>query len=513
MGNTYEKLQKLMNSYVPEFAYQKGDSNPGAVLTDLCGEMIEQSEKRYAQVVDKHRIQYLNLFDAMLKEPVSAARGYVQFHPVTGHEGMVYVPKGTQVQATGMDNVQIMFETEHDISAIETVPEIVAVTDRKSDSVIKNEYHAQNPAPFYGFDVRGENQASHRFYLCFDELFTWMERLDVYLDILAVHPEEQDELLKHLSSSKVCWTILEPDGNEQEIQQVSIKDGCIHLYLPGYVPKKTAFASKEGYVLCVSAKETMNPMYIESVKCWFDGEKNVPDFVYLNGIEEHSSSFLPFGKPLGLYQEFSFEDKEVLSRKGAEIEMRFHLSYQLHEEQMEIPEFDTEYKAIMKKPRKPLAVHSIEVSADYVLWEYLSESGWKRLFSEESVSAMFNGSAEGEVKLHFRCPDDMAEYAEGSSRVRARLLRAEHIYQMPAVYRCPVIRGFSLRYSYKKNEQTIFYAETQNNFEIKDVTEKLQNEGSILPFYQTEHTLRAMYLGFSAPVCGYPFSLYFDIVN
>ena len=70
--------------------------------------------------------------------------------------------------------------------------------------------------------------------------------------------------------------------------------------------------------------------------------------MYLNGIEEHGNSILPFGKPLGLYQEFSFEDKEVLSRKGAQVEMKFHLSYQYHEEQVELPEYDTEYKAIMK---------------------------------------------------------------------------------------------------------------------------------------------------------------------
>lgn len=76
-----EKLKKLMNSYVPEFAYEPGASDPGSVLTDLCAEMIGTCEERYSRVLSKHRIQYLNLFDPLIQEPVSASRGYVQFQP------------------------------------------------------------------------------------------------------------------------------------------------------------------------------------------------------------------------------------------------------------------------------------------------------------------------------------------------------------------------------------------------------------------------------------------------
>ena len=77
-----EKLKKLMNSYVPEFAYEPGASDPGSVLTDLCAEMIGTCEERYSRVLSKHRIQYLNLFDPLIQEPVSASRGYVQFQAV-----------------------------------------------------------------------------------------------------------------------------------------------------------------------------------------------------------------------------------------------------------------------------------------------------------------------------------------------------------------------------------------------------------------------------------------------
>lgn len=70
------------------------------MLTDLCGDMMASCEERYEGVIDKHRIQYLNLFDGLIREPVSASRGYVQFQPVEGYEGLVPVPKGTRVLAS-----------------------------------------------------------------------------------------------------------------------------------------------------------------------------------------------------------------------------------------------------------------------------------------------------------------------------------------------------------------------------------------------------------------------------
>ena len=66
MGNTYEKLQKLMNSYVPEFAYHREGRDPGSVLSNLCAAMMEDSSKCYDRVIPKHQIQYLNLFVSLI---------------------------------------------------------------------------------------------------------------------------------------------------------------------------------------------------------------------------------------------------------------------------------------------------------------------------------------------------------------------------------------------------------------------------------------------------------------
>ena len=515
MENTYEKLQKLMNSYVPEFAYQKDSRDPGSVLSNLCAGMIEESTKSYGRVIQKHQIQYLNLFDSMVKEPVSAARGYVQFEPVTGYDGMIAVPAKTRVMATGIDGEEMIFETEHDLVVADTTPELIAVTDQSMDRIVVRDYEEDSKVPFCAFDIRGENRAEHKLYLGFDQLFSYLNGLDLYVFAEAFSESDQERLLETLNSEKIHWSILDPERGECEFQVKEIHNGAIHLKMEDYIPQKVLVGQKEAYYLTVSCMEELPKLYIRSVSVGFEREGLIPSEVYINGNSENPGGIYPFGKPLGLYNEFAFDEKEALGRKGAKVKINFQLSYRLHEEELEFPEFDTEYKAIMKKPKKPLTMRSTEVMADYVLWEYLSETGWKRLFKEEHINALFNGTTEGNVNLEFICPEDMAEYDEGSpeGRIRARLIRAENIYQLPAVYKCPFIAGINLSYSYMAECQAADYALLKNNFEEKDVTESLAKGGNITPFYQTEHGKRTMYLGFSESMAGTPFGLYFDIEN
>lgn len=175
-NQTYEKLQKLMHSYVPEFAYEHGASDPGCVLTDLCGTMMEESRERYGKVIPRHRIQYLNLFEHLLKEPVSASRAYVQFRPVSGYEGKVAIPAGTQVLSPSSEAGDIVFQTEHGMTISDTAPELIVVTDREQDRIIKRTYSEQNPTSFRAFGTEGVNCTVHQLYLCFENLFDWDER-------------------------------------------------------------------------------------------------------------------------------------------------------------------------------------------------------------------------------------------------------------------------------------------------------------------------------------------------
>ena len=169
----------------------------------------------------------------------------------------------------------------------------------------------------------------------------------------------------------------------------------------------------------------------------------------------------------------------------------------------------------MKKPKKPLSVRAAEVLAEDAVWEYRSLVGWKQLFREPHRRSMFNGSTEGAVALEFTCPEDMADYEEnGEGRIRVRLLQAENIYKMPAVYKCPMISVPTLSYSYEEAPKEPDGVVTCNNFDEQDITESLKAGGGTLLFYETENRQRTMYLGFDRSIqhsvqfseCRLPFS-------
>lgn len=507
-----EELQKLMRSYVPEFAYEPGGKDAGSVLTDLCGEMLRACEERYQGVIDKHRIQYLNLFDGFIREPVSASRGYVQFLPVEGYEGMVSIPKGTRVLATGDRGEELVFSTEHGITAVDVQPELIVVTDRELGRIVRKEY--QKEEPFTAFGTEGINSASHRLYLCFEQLFDGLKELDLRIFVEASGEKAREELLNAFTSPNFCWSVLEPDGEEHIFPVAEREDHAVHLRLEHYIPQKTRVGQKEGYYLVLTCLGELPRLYLQGLSVSLARDDKTPDEIRLNGNPEFGASFYPFGKPLGLYNETVFEDEEVLNRRGARVKLSFRLDYRLHEERPEIPELDLEYKAIMKKPKKPLSVRAAEVLAEDAVWEYRSFTGWKPLFREAHRRAMFNGSTEGAVTLEFVCPEDMADYEEnGGGRIRVRLLQAENIYKMPAVYKCPVISVPTFSYSYGEAPKEPERVLTCNNFEEQDITENLKSGGGTLLFYETENRQRTMYLGFDRSMAGLPFSLYFDIEN
>ena len=510
-----EKTQQLMQSYVPEFAYEPEGRDPGSVLTTLCAGMLGDSEEQYAQVVQKHKIQFLNLFDAMKEEPVAASRGYVRFQPVEGYEGKIPVPAGTQVTADVPGVGEVLFETLHDMTAVTAVPRLLVAANGARDQIVRREL-LEEQEPFRAFDTSaGENCAEHRLYLGFEHLFDHLSHLDMRIHLRSASQAEQEETLSFLASSGVRWGLLRADGSEEALDLVELSEGALHVKKENWTPERVSMGNQEMYCLTAACTEELPALYLSELSVSFEETGVRPDQVWVNGIEEPAPGLFPFGKPLGLYNEMNLESREVFSKRGARITMEFQLNYVQHEEALMIPELDPEYKAIMKRPQKAAELRPAEVLAEYVLWEYQSVTGWKRLFDEEHISSLFNGSSEGPVRLSFSCPEDMAEAAEGADegRIRARLIKADNAYKVPALYKCPYISNLRLSYTYEGKAQHADYALLKNNFHAQEITRELRGEGSVRLFYQTEKQAAAMYLGFDAPVGGTPLSIYFDVEN
>lgn len=513
--DTFDRLDQLMESYVPEFSYDREGQDPGSVLTALCGQLMEDSEKRYSKVLHKHKIQFLNLFDSLKKEPVAAAKGYVQFKPITGYAGDIMVPAKTKVMGNSKDG-DIVFETTHDMAVTNGVPQVVIMTDRKQDRIVKTSFDMKKKdTSFRAFDISGENQSVHKMYLYFKDIFLHLAQLDFKLYIEMSNAEEQQESMAFLAGDKVSWRMLEASGEEVSFDVIDHGDSFIHFIKKDYVPQKTVYDQKEGYFLVLELKEELPKLYINKLKIDFKREGILPDEMQIKGIIQPLGVVTPFGKPLELYSELIIESKEVFTKKGATITLEFDLDYVIHQELLEFPELDQDFKLIMRRPKKMAEIPVKEVKADYVIWEYLSKSGWKRLWREEHIALMFNGTQKGYQKLSFQCPEDMLIDGEENTygKIRVRLLQAENIYKVPAVYMCPQIIDLKLSYSYEEMQPHPEYAFVRNGYEEREITADLIQGGGMAFFYNQEHERRAMYLGFQSPIWGSPISIYFDLEN
>ncbi|MBC8546576.1 hypothetical protein H8711_06460 [Clostridiaceae bacterium NSJ-31] len=511
-----EKLRELAASYTPEWRFSADDPDPGSVVELLCCGMIEESQKRFGRILHKHKVQYLNLFDRLKEEPVEAARTYVKFYPVAGLDEPVYIPKGTQMLAeTGDSDQRIIFETVYGITATNAELEAVYATDGASDRIVALMARGQNAetARFTAFDLTAENRSEHLLLLGYDRLFDGLGALDLTLRLSALTPEGAEQAAATLCSGAVRFGLLQ--GEEIEpFDSVAPEGGSVRLVKHSYTPVKTELGGAERYLLAARAEQLCD-LEITGIELSF-GRSDIPaDEIFCNGVLQNTEHFLPFGRPMEIYAECGIECREVLARRGARVEMSFDLDFEEFEQLLPEYETDEEYKVIMKRPRTPPHPAMMEVKPDYVLLEYYGQNGWRRLLREEHAALLFNGSAEGSLRISFTVPNDMAgaEDFPGDYRLRLRLLRADSLYQLPARQFCPVIDRLRFSYSYGAAPQLPDYACTRNNFEVRDVTALLHRRRVVRPFYNSELEKPAMYLGFGQAPWGTPVSLYFDIEN
>ncbi len=495
------KMKTLAASYAPEWSFNPEEPDAGTVIALLYKDMLEGSEERLNKVLHKHKIQYLNLFDRFKAEQAEAAKSFVQFTPVAGAPQPVHIPKGTRLLAEG----QMAFETTHGITATTANISAIYTTDGAS-GVISRVYDGKEKVEnirITAFDAGDENLKEHVLLLGFRETFDHLSALDL---LLFVDDDEALDVLcdkDNISFSVLCESGLEPfDKAERE-------GNAIRLKKEYFVPGKAELSGRECCQLAITAERPAE-LQLSGFSIRFAADDILPDEVRCAGVAQNIAHFRPFGVPMELYSACEIESRALFARKGARTEMIFTLGFEQVERLLPEYEMQEEYKVIMKQQAPAPRPVETQAHADYVLVEYLSVTGWKRLLKEEHAALLFNGSAVGGLRLSFTMPEDMLPdtLAQNQPRLRLRLIRSDNLYSVPGVQFCPVITGLSFSYSYDAAPMRPDVILTRNNFEYLDVTGK-----SFTPFYTREHEKPAMYLGFDKNPWGTPVSIYLRLEN
>ncbi len=522
----HEKLAELAGSYLPEWHFTEREPEPGSVLAMLVDDMLEESRERYGEVLHKHKIQYLNLFDKLKEEPVESAKSYVRFTPVAGMEEPVYIARGTRLLASDPESGQEMaFETTHGITTTSAALERIYSAGRAEDRIVKLFDAETDGAPenraFSAFDISGDNCSEHVLLLAFDHAFDMMEDFEVGLRFSVAEQQDMGKLIGIMTKESVKYSILERSkdkDNSGEIvprlfDSVEARDGVIWLGMKEYQPERTDALGREQYVITVRAQR-LAEAEINGAELVYSDDALAVDDVLCGGIAQGVASFKPFGSPLELYSSCELECAGALSRKGSLVRMSFNLDFETLEQRLPEVAEETNYKIVMTKERPTPKTAVPDIKPDYVLIEYLSDqNAWKRLLKDEHTALLFNGSERGDMSIEFICPEDMADWVEGACRLRIRLMRADNLFAMPSDQHVPVISDLSFSYSYMENPLPPDRACTENNFEFEDITDKLRRRVTSRLFYNSELAERAMYFGFSANPKGSPLSLYFEVEN
>ncbi|MEG1849716.1 MAG: hypothetical protein RR197_04085, partial [Oscillospiraceae bacterium] len=239
-----DQLKALARTYVPEWRFSEQNPDVGSVAAILIDDMFSQSEARFSQVLHKHKIQYLNLFDRLKEEPIESAKSYVRFSQVAGMDGPVAVPRGTKlISEDEKTGEQLLFETTHGITTTPAELVSVCVTDGETDRIsrlVDSAAGDSSQCRFSAFGLSEENEAEHLLLLGYDTALDEMSDLSLGLRIAASTPEIPERLdgtLEQLLSDQVSYSMLEPEG-ERRFDTVERRGNLIWLTLANYRPQR-----------------------------------------------------------------------------------------------------------------------------------------------------------------------------------------------------------------------------------------------------------------------------------
>lgn len=540
-----KKIKELAPYYVPEWTFDRDNMEPGTVLSVIFSEMMKDTIKRYNQILYKNRTAFLNVLNAAVF-PAKPSRAYVTFLLSTGTKQPVLIPKGTKVSA--QNEGEINFETEMEMLATPALPVCAFQTGKNAEYIneLKNDvfYIDDLKKGFILFEqsAKDKNMQEHSIYIGDPVLFNIKASANIYLKFENTKKRYREkELYKVLSDkSKVSWEYITQniEGEEEAVPFDEVvcagdslalfkKSACdisktkINGVVSNFIRCKLNLYDENEIKDMVSDSNKVSQFELEfdsvfaRVQFWdleLDGGIE-PDKLFVNDMELNITDFYPFGEFFNVYDCFYLSANEVLSKKGANIEIGFNM--------------ELEQKTMGEPQKKPLSHKNIINKKDLeepeplkayiesVIWEYWNGTGWARLSLEKEYAKVFEGALQKENSIIFKCPMDISEVTVNGHfdyYIRIRIVKIWNAYQPNSIYMVPKIKKILLKYDYNEDKIPVKSIMTFNNMNWEMAEDILdQKNKRLVPFEKIQNQYPALYLGFDIPPeCG-PIHLYFSL--
>ena len=506
----YEQINTLAKSYTPEWKFTTDNPDIGSVIGMIFAKQFAESIRHYNTFLDQCHLQYMNML-GISQRPSEPAKLIATFRPVAGSES-VYIPKGMALvaQTEDDDTMRVIFEVETPISVTSAQIKAVVMTDKENmlEKVIYCDENEQDGIALG--DFRDSMEKKKQFGIFHDSLFHLNGRelcLNIVGSIFFAEAVKRGE-----------YTIQYRGRNG--IEDASVRCEGQNLFLT--FNNNTDYTEHTGIrqecsdlkeIIITQGKYSQSPAVFDRIFMESTGEACRADYISSHQIEQNKDCFELFGDELGLYAECYIGMDDYFSQKGAQITVHFNVSTRERIVGTR-PKAKEDLRIIKRKKYYEYNEVLSEAYAETVIYEYLSEQGWKRLHIEQGkAETVFNGSCNGTFEFHFTCPDDWIESSIEGYRgrcLRIQLIKSENCYLHPGRQHLPVVSNLRIEYSYKNNPQS------PQRYEIKDFysTSEAQWQGRpVEAFSKTYVEEDALYIALDKNPQTGRLSVYFKFAN
>ncbi|MBR0376943.1 MAG: hypothetical protein IJI04_00805 [Lachnospiraceae bacterium] len=509
-----QEIRSRAAAYTPEWHLDTENPDIGTALAIVYAGIQSGLDRKFQLLTEKLKIDYFNCLNVSMKTS-EVAEGYAVFELNGDDADGEILQAGAMLRCdvTDEQGENVPVELSEDICVVPDTLEAIYETNGRKDYIgllYDRESETFDPFPLYGMSA--ENQERHVFYLS----HPWMFRFSNYGNIIIRFLDEEghvlpeDQITRFEDTTAVRFFYEAGDGSRQILPDIKVKDGSIRVRKPsGMSPwEEREHGGIESFwigceILDTRGLESFAPfMVLLGAEC----PAVRPDCIYSVGSEQSlEEPIFAFGENFSLFDEIYFGSGDVLSKRGAEIELSFE------EEFAKIPiESDIEsafnWKLIMPKDQFRQE-KDYDITVEEVIWEYFNGIGWSRLFPGSAYRDIFSpvhGMTRQLKKIRFICPPDLEPAMAGSGinyYIRARILKVNNAFRTRGQYLSPVISDvcFSCRLDAVSEEPVYFH--TLNHLEEKNGSLKSERQaGNRLSLIEAgDDPQPAMYIGFRRP--------------
>ena len=510
-------------AYTPEWRFDRDDPDLGTALALIYAQLFAQTLKRYNRVAEKNMAAFFSSMGARLL-PALPAEGFVRFGLAGQVEEGVEVPAGTPLLADADNETgSTVFETADDVYVTPAQPQQVFTVCGGADAIVRCfDGRAETAEPFYLFDLKGENLQRHTLSLAREDVLELSAGARLEVELTPGHQRELPRGVGEILTDpdRAVWEYSYGES-WQSFSTCALEGNRVVLglgerKLPVTPSTLEGLEGRRWLRLRLLDGRGLPPFSLRLIRLSAQNQGLRPDLVHASGADQDIHELRPFGEQLGLFAEAYFGCQEALVKRGAEIEMSFHLGFDAVPVEPGGGESPINWKLIMKKSDFRLD-EEYDITVQEVIWEYFNGDGWARLFPDGRESDCFNasmGALSRRKVIRFRCPEDIRPVLVNASTgyfIRARVLKVKNLYKLKGNYIVPRMEGLRFSYRYANRGRIPVQVAVENNREsaLLDGAFFRGGESLLTPFSFIGEERCALYFGFPTSPAGGPVKLLF----